>query len=189
MKKGIKIIVAFFCLITSIMVVGCKNDKTNYIKVNRYFMDSVSVSQYKTAASTDLSLANAINSSNMAQYTEYKFTGQKKWISELFVNTIKLGFVSNKDTTIDARLIIYDLSTKTDASQFDTDLDQYYNEYKFSLELSKDKENYYTFEISDSFINDANVIFIIQIDDSCYAENDKFKLSLSSLSIDAQHIS
>lgn len=188
MKKGFKIIVAFFCLITSIMAVGCKDDTTNYIKLDRYFMDSVSVSQYKTAAATDLSLANAINSSNLAQYTEYKFTGQKKWISELFVNTIKLGFVSNKDATINATLIIYDLNTKTDSSQLDTDLDQYYNEYKFSLELSKDEERYYTFEISDRFISDSNVIFIIQIDDSCYTENEKLKLSLSSLVIDAKHM-
>ena len=150
-------------------------------------MDSVAVSQYKIAASTDLSLDNAINSSNMAQYTKYKFTGQKKWISELFVNTIKLGFVSNKSATIDVTLTIYDLNTKTEASQLDTDLDQYYNEYKFSLELGKDEESYYTIEISDSFINKANVIIVIQIDDSCYAENEKLKLSLSSLAIDAHH--
>ncbi|MGN1258847.1 MAG: hypothetical protein ACI4T8_01225 [Christensenellales bacterium] len=185
-KKFGKLLLCFtFCL--CLILTGCKGSDANYINISRYFNDSVTITEYGSINKTDLSLENTISTKELKQYTSFKFTGQKKWISDLFVKSISLGFASNKNVTIDATMRIYDLANNGPETKLDETLDQYYNEYAFSLDLISDAEQKYTFEIDNYFKQSANVIIVIKIDENCYTQFDKLKIGLASFNIDAKH--
>lgn len=187
MKKLSTLLLSFLVLLLNcFLFVACDKSNGEYISNKVYFQDNVTYYVYGNNNSTAVSQDNFFNNNPelMKKYTSMIINGNKKWVSGLNIDYLDVYFMANSDAELDVSLCLTNL---VNSKNKDSNSEDLFTKEKFSIKLSSGKEEKFRVYINDKVKDDYTTKLAIYIDDACYMSNDKLKISITKLNINAYH--